>query len=72
MVVVLRFVYGVWFFGTLLLLLMTLADTLFGRLPFKERLRALPLRCILALLWPLALVVRRGRELLFSQWRNVL
>jgi len=69
---VLRLVYGVWFLGTLALLLLTLADTLFGRAPFSQRLRALPLRCVLALVWPLALVVKRGRELLFSQWRGVL
>jgi len=68
----LRLVYGIWFLGTLALLLLTLADTLFGRAPFGQRVRALPLRCLLALVWPLALIVRRGRELLFSQWRGVL
>jgi hypothetical protein len=71
-VFVLRIVYGLWFLGTLALLLLTVADMLFGRLPFADRLRALPLRLILAVLWPLALITRRGREVLFSQWRNVL
>ena len=69
---VLRIFYGIWMLGILALLLLTLADTLFGRAPFAQRFRASPLRCILALVWPLALITRRGRELLFSQWRNVL
>ena len=70
--VVLRVVYGLWFLGTVALLLLTLADTIFGRAPFTQRLRALPLRCVLALVWPFAAITRRGREILWSQWRNVL
>ena len=68
----LRLVYGLWFLGAFALLLLTLADTIFGRAPFAQRLRALPLRCVLALFWPFAAITRRGREILWSQWRNVL
>ena len=68
---VLRIVYGLWFLGTAALLLLTVADTIFGRAPFAERLRALPLRFGLALVWPLAAITRGGREILKSKWRNV-
>ncbi len=67
----LRLLVVVWFFVMLGLLLLTLADVSFGRGRFEERVRALPLRCGLAVVWPLALLSPRGRELLFSRWRQV-
>lgn len=55
----------VWGLGAMFFLLIALSDLAFGR-----SLRAVPLRLLLCVVWPLALFSSRGRASLFAVFKQ--
>jgi hypothetical protein len=68
--ILLRAVYGLWFLGALVLVVVAVADLLFGNGPFNVRLRDFLPRVLVSIVWPLALLTPRGRYLLWARWRR--
>jgi hypothetical protein len=59
-----------WVVGVLLLIVVAVADLLFGNGEFNKRARDFLPRIGVSLLWPLAALTPRGRYLLWARWRN--
>jgi hypothetical protein len=66
----LRGMYALWFLGALILIIVAVADVLFGSAPFPHRVSNFLPRVVVSILWPLALLTPRGRYLLWAKWRS--